>query len=64
LGTPGTSYTYRTVIIDVAGKFVSVGPLEDSDGNDVRTFTFRGGYDETAAEFGKIIVVNELSALP
>jgi hypothetical protein len=62
--TVGTIYSLKTLVINLAGKFVTVGPLEDEDGDDVRSFSMRVGYDETAADIGNIVVVNELAALP
>lgn len=63
LGTAG-DYTYKTLTIDLAGKWESFSALEDSDGNDTVTATFRARYNATAALFAQIDVVNELSALP
>jgi hypothetical protein len=62
--TAGASYSNKTQIIDVAGKWESFGPLEDQDGNDIVTGTLRVQYDPTAAFFGRIINVNTLAALP
>jgi len=62
--TSPVSETNKRLTIDVVGKFATVGPLEDSDGNDVRTFTLRAGYGLTDSAFGQIVIVNELSALP
>lgn len=62
--TAGTAYSKKTMIIDVAGKWESFGPLDDQDGNDIYVGMFRGRYNATRADFGKIIMVNALSALP
>lgn len=64
VGTPGTTYSKKTLIIDLAGKWESFSALEDQDGNDIVTGTFRARYNATAALFAAITVVNELSALP
>lgn len=64
LTTTGSAYSAKTMIIDLAGKWESFDPLGDQDGNMISQATFRGRYNATAAEFGKIIIVNELSSLP
>jgi hypothetical protein len=64
LATAGSTYTEKTMIIDLAGKWESFGPLDDDDGNDTITGTFRVRYNETAALFAKFIFVNELASLP
>ena len=61
--TTAAGYTYKTLIIDLAGKWESVSPLEDTDGNDTRSAVLRGRYNVTASDYGKIIVVNEVAAL-
>lgn len=63
LASAGT-YTYKSLIIDVYGKWMNFEPLDESDGNDTVTGEFRIGYSSAAAKKGTIIVVNELSALP
>ena len=64
VGTPGTTYTYKTLIINLAGKWEKFGKLGEQDGNDILTGTFRAGYNATAADIGNIIVVNELATIP
>lgn len=64
LSTAGTDYTYKTLIIDLAGKWESFDAIGDQDGNDIVSGTFRARYNSTAALFADIIVVNELSSLP
>jgi hypothetical protein len=63
LGTAG-NFTTKVLRVDLAGKWESFGPLEDTDGNDTRTGTFRARYNATAAKYAEIAVVNELTALP
>jgi len=65
--TVGTDYTYKTLIIDVAGVYEDWSVLQDQDGNDVVTATLRVRYAlasgaAPALKFGATIV-NELSAL-
>lgn len=64
VATPGTTYTYRTLNIDLAGKWDDFTPLSDQDGNNVVTGMFRARYNSTAAFFAEILAVNELSTLP
>lgn len=64
LTTAGTSYTYKSLIIDVVGKYTEGSGLEDEDDNDVIDLTLTSRYNSTAAAAGRIIVVNSLSALP
>ena len=61
--TTDDSYTYKTLIIDAAGKWIDPGPLADQDGNDIRMGHLVSKYNVTAADWGKIIVVNEVAAL-
>lgn len=63
LGTAGT-YTYKTVMVDLAGKWESFDKIGDQDGNDIVTGRFVARYNSTADLFAEITVVNELSALP
>ena len=60
----GGTYTTKTALLNMIGKWESFDALGDQDGNDIVTGTFRFGYDETQATAGEFIVVNELSALP
>jgi len=61
LTTAGT-FTYKTLIIDLAGKWESFDTIGDMNGNDIVTGTFRAGYDATAAKFAEIKVVNETAS--
>lgn len=64
LTTAGDSYTYKTLIVDLAGKWESFDKLGEQDGNDIVTAMFRARYNATAEKFAEIVVVNELSTLP
>jgi hypothetical protein len=57
-------YSYRTLIIDMAGKWLKVGPIGEQNGNDVVEGTFQVKVNEVKASAGQIVVVNALSALP
>lgn len=63
LTTPGI-YTYKTMIIDLAGKWLKFTKIGERNGNDVYETTFQGRYNATQASSGRILVVNELSVLP
>lgn len=63
LTTSGTAYSNYTMIIDVAGKWLNWEKLGDIDGNDIRVGTFKGRYNSTASDFGKIIVVNQTATI-
>jgi hypothetical protein len=64
LATAGTAYTYKTLIVDLAGKWEKFDKLDEQDGNDIVTGTFRARYNSTAALFAEFLVVNELASLP
>jgi len=63
LTTPGSGYTYKTLILDMAGKWEKFDKLDEMNGNDVVTGTFRARYNVTADLFCEAIVVNELAAV-
>lgn len=63
VGTPGTTYSAKHLIIDLLGKYEEFGPFEDMDGDNVMVATLRCRFNSTANHSGRIIVVNELSAL-
>ncbi len=64
VATPGTTYSKKTLNIDLAGKWEKFDKLGAQDGNDIVTGTFRAKFNETANLFAKLTVVNELVALP
>jgi hypothetical protein len=63
LTTAGT-YANKTMIIDLCGKWEKFGKIGDRNGNDIIEGEFYGAYNETAADFGKIVLVNTLTSLP
>ena len=63
LTTAGTTYTYKTLLIDLVAKVEKWGPIQTRDGNNVVPVTFRAAYDGTAAKFATITVVNEVASL-
>jgi hypothetical protein len=66
LTTAGTtpSYTTKVLVINLTGKWESFDGLDEQDGNDTLTGTFRARYDSTATSFAQIIVCNESATLP
>jgi len=63
LATAGTTYSYKTFIADLAGKWTKFSVLGEQNGNDIVTGTFTSKYDPTAAAFATFIVVNALATL-
>jgi len=62
--TPGTTYSYKTMIVNLVGKWDKFSKIGEAEGNDIVTGTFRGKYNATAADAGNIIVVNTLATIP
>jgi hypothetical protein len=62
------AYSTKTMIIDMVGKWESFSGLDDQDGNDIVTGTFRSRYSNTttatSTQFTKFLVVNEVATLP
>lgn len=63
LTTAGSTYTYKTFMIDLAGKWEMFNPLEEQDGNDMVTGVFRARYNSDAGMMGEITVVNQVASL-
>lgn len=64
LQTPGSTYTYKTLILNLVGQWEKFDKIDERDGNDIVVGTFKGGlYNSTAATAGEIIVVNENAAV-
>ena len=62
--TAGTTYSAKTVIIDVAGTYEDWSVLDERDGNDVVEATLRVRYSSTDSLKADVTIVNALSALP
>ena len=58
LTTSGT-YTYRTLLIDLAGKWESFDKIGEQNGNDIVTGVFRARYNATASKFAVFTLVND-----
>jgi hypothetical protein len=62
--TTSSTYTTKEVILDLAGTYMEPEPLDEDDGNMIVPLVLKNHYVGTATDRGKIIVVNQLSALP
>ena len=62
LTTPG-SYTYKTLIINLQGKYEDFSGFDDQDGDNVVTGTLRCRYNDTSKKFVDFVVVNETASL-
>ena len=62
--TAGTAYSVKTIIIDLDGKWESFEGLDDMDGDDVITGTFRARQNATSGGYVGFIVANTLAAIP
>ena len=60
LSTAGTTYTYKTLQIDLRGKWEAFSAIDEQDGNDVVTGTFRSGADTAGTDYAKFVVVADL----
>ena len=59
------AYTYKTLIIDLAGQYEKFEKLGEDNGNDIVDVVFRGQYNTTEAAYSTItLVVDSLNALP
>lgn len=60
----GADYDVKSLVINLAGKWEKFEKLDEMDGNDVISATFRARYNATAALFAQFIVANEVEAMP
>lgn len=60
---PGDNYTTKALVIDLAGKWEKFAVIDQQDGNDIITGTFRAEYSSGDSLFAKVTVVNELASL-
>ena len=63
LGAAGATYTYKTLKLDLAGKWESFEALGEQDGDDIVVGTLRCRYNATAAKYFEVVLVNEVAAL-
>lgn len=64
VATPGTTYSNKTMIINLAGKWEKFDIIGEQNGNDIVKGTLRGRYNAANAKLGNIIIVNELTSVP
>lgn len=65
LTTVGTTYTSKTLTIDLPIKYESFDALDDIDGNSIVKANFVSKYNATVGDAGKIIVVlNSTTSIP
>jgi len=64
LTTAGTTYTYKTLQIDLAIKYTDVPELGEDEGDNTLTLPFRAIYSTADNQSNQVIVVNELASLP
>lgn len=64
LTTAGSTYSTKSLILDMAGKWSNFTEIQDSNGNDIIVGTFEAAYNSTAALFARNILVNTLTSLP
>jgi hypothetical protein len=62
-GTPGTTYSNHSLVLNFAGVYEDWGALDERNGNDVVEATVRARYDTTATFKAQIIAVNEDASL-
>jgi hypothetical protein len=62
--TSAGTYTYKTLILNLIGRWQTFDKLGEMDGNDILKGTFKFGYNSTEATAGQIIVVNQVTTLP
>jgi len=59
------AYTYKTLIIDLAGQYEKFEKIGEDNGNDIVDVMFRGQYNTTEAAFSTItLVADSLNVLP
>jgi hypothetical protein len=58
LTTAGTTFDASTLAINMAGLWESFGKIDEQDGLDVVSGTFRARYDSTCSKFAEILVCN------
>lgn len=64
VGTGGTLYQNKTLVLNIPGPWMSFSAMTDNEGNNVVKATLKGKYNATLAQGPEIIVVNELVSLP
>lgn len=60
----GVIFAAKALRIDVVGRWEKFSALEDDDGDDTVSGTFRGGYNATPAKFCEITIANLNATIP
>ena len=60
----GGTYAVKTFIINLTGKWEKFTPLDEQDGDDIVTGTFRARYNATSASFAQFVLANETETMP
>jgi hypothetical protein len=63
-GTPGTTYSVPTTLINLPGYWSSFEKIGEANGNDIVTGHYISAYDTTAAAAASIVSAVELSTIP
>ena len=64
VASAGTTYSKKTLIIDLSGTYEEWSNLDENEGNDIVTATLRVRQNDTDSLKADVTIVNELSALP
>jgi hypothetical protein len=64
LTTAGTAYGYRTLNMDLPGKWTKFSTLQDANGNNYVTGSFNSRYNPSSTIGPSFTVVNQLASLP
>lgn len=60
----GTTYSKKTMILNLAGYYNRFEKIGEKDGNDVISAEFQGAYESGQASMGSLIVVPTLATVP
>lgn len=60
----GGTYAVKTFIVNLAGKWEKFSALDEQDGNDIVTGTFRARYNSTKGAFAQFILAEETETIP
>ena len=60
----GGTYAVKAFVVNLAGKWEKFSSLDEQDGNDIVTGTFRARYNSDSGRFAQFIVANETETMP
>jgi hypothetical protein len=63
-GTPGTTYTFKILQIDLAGKWSTFDPLGDDESITIAKGSLTARENDVAALYSNFVVANEVTTLP